>query len=132
MKPKFESSINIFGTKLQPCCQKPITGFYRNGNCDTGIEDKGIHTVCILVTNKFLEFSKSVGNDLSTPIPEFGFLGLKQGDQWCLCALRWLEAYEAKMAPLVLLESTHQKTLQYISYEKLKLYGVIKSEDLNN
>tara|TARA_B100000945_G_C20118117_1_gene473512 strand:+ start:149 stop:547 length:399 start_codon:yes stop_codon:yes gene_type:complete len=129
---KIENSINVFGGTLQTCCKNPITGYYRNGNCDTGIEDRGIHTVCIVVNDKFLEFSKSVGNDLSTPIPEIGFSGLKAGDKWCLCALRWLEAYEANMAPHVLLESTHQKTLEYVPYEKLKLYGVINSNDLNN
>ncbi len=132
MNNKIENSINVFGGTLQTCCKNPITGYYRNGNCDTGIEDRGIHTVCIVVNDKFLEFSKSVGNDLSTPIPEIGFSGLKAGDKWCLCALRWLEAYEANMAPHVLLESTHQKTLEYVPYEKLKLYGVINSNDLNN
>ena len=132
MKKNIEKSINVFGTKLKSCCKKPVTGFYRNGACDTGVQDKGIHTVCILVNNKFLKFSKSVGNDLSTPIPEFGFPGLKEGGRWCLCALRWLEAYEADMAPPVFLESTHQKTLEYVSYDKLKLYGIINSEDLNN
>ena len=117
-------SINVFGKELEICCEDPETGFFRNGMCDTCREDQGVHTVCILATEDFLIFSKSVGNDLSTPHPEFEFPGLKPGDRWCLCALRWQEAYEQGKAPPVFLESTHEKTLELIEFNLLQQYAV--------
>ena len=121
---KKKESINIFGKPLETCCNDPKTGFFRNGLCDTCKEDQGIHTVCILATEKFLEFSKAAGNDLSTPNPSFNFDGIKPGDKWCLCALRWKEAEEAGFAPPVLLESTHQETLKVIDIYKLQKFGI--------
>ena len=117
-------SINVFGKELEMCCKNPETGFFRNGMCDTCREDQGVHTVCILATEEFLKFSKSVGNDLSTPHPEFEFPGLKPGDRWCLCALRWQEAYEAGKAPPVYLESTHENTLKLVDFNLLQQYAV--------
>ncbi len=116
-KPK-----NVLGGELKCCCLKPLTGFYRDGFCKTGAEDRGSHTVCIRVTDDFLEFSKSRGNDLSTPRPEFQFPGLQDGDKWCLVALRWQEALEASVAPDVVLEATNEAALQYVSLEDLKKY----------
>ena len=117
-------SINIFGKELEICCENPNTGFFRNGMCDTCSDDRGVHTVCILATEEFLEFSKSVGNDLSTPHPEFEFPGLKPGARWCLCALRWQEAYEKGKAPPVFLESTHENTLKLVDFNLLQQYAV--------
>ena len=117
-------SINVFGKELEMCCEDPETGFFRNGMCDTCREDQGVHTVCILATEDFLKFSKSVGNDLSTPHPEFEFPGIKPGDRWCLCALRWQEAYEQGKAPPVFLESTHEKTLKIVDFNILQGYAV--------
>ena len=105
------ASRNVLGEPLEICSIKPMTGFYRDGCCDTGREDFGSHTVCAVLTSDFLEFSKSRGNDLSTPMPEFGFPGLKPGDRWCLCAPRWREAFEAKKAPRVVLRATHEAAL---------------------
>ena len=110
---------NIFGEALVPCGMDPITGFYRDGCCDTGPEDRGSHTVCVAVTDEFLAYTKSVGNDLSTPLPAHGFPGLKAGDRWCLCASRWLQAYEAGNAPRVFVQSTHQAALRLISLQVL-------------
>ena len=110
---------NIFGEPLIPCSTDPLTGFYRDGCCETGNEDLGTHTVCAVVDEAFLAFTKSRGNDLSTPIPAYDFPGLKPGDKWCLCTTRWLEAYKAGKAPKVVLEATHEKTLKYISLEEL-------------
>ena len=107
------------GEKLEVCCNSPKTGFFRNGSCDTCNEDVGVHTVCILATEEFLQFSKSVGNDLSTPNPDFQFPGVKPGDRWCLCALRWKEALEAGCAPKVELESTDEKALLIININDL-------------
>jgi len=118
---------NVLGTPLQTCSIAPMTGFYRNGCCDTGGEDMGIHTVCTQVTAKFLAFSKSRGNDLSTPIPHYGFPGLKPGEQWCLCAQRWKEALEAGMAPPVVLEATHMATLEFVDLEDLQRHAVKSS-----
>ena len=115
-------SINVFGKKLNSCCNNPKTGFFRNGLCDTCRGDIGVHTVCILVTKEFLLFSKSVGNDLSTPNPELQFSGLKPGDRWCLCALRWKQAYDNGMAPPVFLDSTHIETLKLIDLNILKKF----------
>jgi uncharacterized protein (DUF2237 family) len=115
---------NVLGTPLKPCSMKPLTGFYRNGCCDTGVDDLGLHTVCVRVTAEFLAFSQSVGNDLSTPNPYYAFPGLKPGDQWCLCALRWKEALDAGMAPPVVLEATHITTLEFVDLEDLKRYAL--------
>ncbi len=104
---------NVLGTDLETCSTAPLTGFYRNGCCDTGAEDMGVHVVCAQVTAEFLEFSKEAGNDLSTPRPEFGFEGLNPGDRWCLCADRWREAHEAGAAPPVVLEATHARALEW-------------------
>ena len=105
---------NIYGEELQSCCTDPMTGFFRDGSCHTNRMDQGTHVVCAVVTDAFLEFTKSRGNDLSTPRPEWQFPGLKAGDGWCLCALRWKDAYEAGVAPPVKLRSTHEKALEYI------------------
>ena len=110
---------NIFGERLITCSENPLTGYFRNGCCDTDDTDLGIHTVCIIASNDFLQFSKEVGNDLSTPMPEFGFDGVKDGDRWCLCALRWKEAFENNRAPMVVLEATNQRTLDLIHIEDL-------------
>jgi uncharacterized protein len=116
-------SRNVFGEPLQPCSSAPKTGFFRNGCCDTSPEDVGSHTVCVVATEEFLSFSRLQGNDLSTPVPEFGFPGLKAGDRWCLCAPRWQEAFEAKKAPRVVLRATHQGALAYCSLADLKRYA---------
>lgn len=113
-------SRNVLGGALESCCDDPVTGFYRSGRCDTGPEDQGIHCVCTMVDEKFLAFSKATGNDLSTPHPEFGFPGLQPGDRWCVCAARWLHAYEHEAAPPILLASTHERALEIIPLEILK------------
>ena len=113
-------SRNVLGGTLQICWLDPLTGFYRNGCCDTGVGDVGSHTVCAVMTAAFLAFSKSVGNDLSTPMPQFGFAGLQPGDRWCLCAPRWQEAFEAGQAPRVVLRATHEGALRYCSLADLK------------
>ncbi|MEB3162319.1 MAG: DUF2237 domain-containing protein [Prochlorothrix sp.] len=115
---------NVLGTPLQPCSVDPMTGFYRDGCCNTGAGDYGAHTVCAEMTAEFLAFSKAKGNDLSTPVPAYQFPGLKPGDRWCLCASRWKEALDAGMAPKVVLESTHASTLEYVSLTELKLHAV--------
>ena len=117
-------SRNVFGEKLVPCSTTPMTGFFRNGCCDTGPEDAGSHTVCVIVTDEFLEFSQSRGNDLSTPMPDFGFPGLKAGDRWCLCAPRWQEALEAGRAPRVVLRASHEGALSYCSLADLKKHAL--------
>ncbi len=114
---------NVLGTDLTDCSHDPLTGYYRNGCCDTGSGDMGVHTVCAIMTDEFLEFSKSAGNDLSTPMPEYGFAGLKPGDQWCLCAPRWQEAFLAGKAPQVQLEATHIATLEWASLSDLKAHA---------
>jgi uncharacterized protein (DUF2237 family) len=113
-------SINVLGGELETCSTSPKTGFFRDGCCNTGPDDLGLHTVCAEVTAEFLDFSKRMGNDLSTPRPEFGFPGLKPGDRWCVCAGRWKEAYEAQVAPPVVLEATHVNTLDVVSLNALK------------
>src|SRR5215210_5483895 len=113
------SGKNVLGEDLEDCCKAPMTGFYRNGRCDTGPGDVGVHVVCCRVTAEFLRFSRSAGNDLSTPFPEAGFPGLKPGDCWCLCAARWQEAFEAGMAPPVVLEATHERALRIVPLEVL-------------
>ena len=117
-------SRNVFGEPLQGCSTKPMTGFYRNGCCDTGAEDTGSHTVCVVVTDAFLTFSKARGNDLSTPQPDFGFPGLKAGDCWCLCAPRWKEALDASQAPHVVLRATHEGALEFCSLAELKSHAI--------
>lgn len=111
---------NVLGGDLAPCSLDPVTGFYRNGCCETGPDDVGMHTVCAIMTEGFLAFSKAAGNDLSTPRPEFQFPGLKPGDRWCLCAPRWMEALEAGVAPQVVLEATHEEVLAMTSLGILK------------
>lgn len=115
---------NVLGSALEPCSMDPLTGFYRDGCCNTGAEDRGVHTVCVLLTEQFLEFSKSQGNDLSTPQPVHGFPGLQPGARWCLCASRWQEAFEAGAAPEVFLESTHASTLEWVSLDDLRMRAV--------
>ena len=115
---------NVLGTELKPCSTDPVTGFFRNGCCETGPHDVGMHTVCAVMTESFLAFSKSVGNDLSTPRPELDFPGLKPGDRWCLCAPRWQEALEAGQAPRVVLQATHAGALKYCELADLKKYAV--------
>tara|TARA_B100000214_G_C23966830_1_gene628097 strand:- start:323 stop:700 length:378 start_codon:yes stop_codon:yes gene_type:complete len=119
---------NIFGEPLITCSNEPLTGFFRNGCCDTDDTDLGMHTVCVVVSNEFLLFSKAVGNDLSTPMPQFGFDGLKEGDKWCLCALRWKEALVNNVAPKVVLEATNEKTLKVIDIKELIKYSHEKSK----
>ena len=118
------SARNVLGEPLEICSFKPMTGFYRDGCCNTGREDIGSHTVCVVMTAEFLEYSKSHGNDLSTSVPEFGFAGLKPDDRWCLCAPRWQEAFEAGQAPRVVLRATHEAALTYCSFADLKRFAV--------
>jgi uncharacterized protein (DUF2237 family) len=117
-------SRNVLGERLEPCSIAPVTGFFRNGCCDTSAEDLGSHTVCAVMTAEFLAFSKSRGNDLSTPAPAFGFPGLKPGDRWCLCAPRWQEALDAGRAPRVALRATHEGALEYCALADLKRHAV--------
>ena len=124
---EMDESVNVLGEKLILCGDDPVTGFYRDGKCNTCNEDAGSHTVCIAASREFLEFSRFGGNDLSTPMPEYGFKGLKPGDSWCLCAARWLEAYENNMAPRIHLTKTHVKALEIVPIELLKKYAA----DLN-
>jgi uncharacterized protein len=115
---------NVFGEPLAVCCIAPMTGFYRTGCCETGPEDLGVHVVCVETTAAFLEFSKSRGNDLSTPLSDFGFPGLKPGDRWCLCAARWQEALEAGAAPRVVLSATHEAALEHVALADLKRHAL--------
>src|SRR3972149_9168249 len=115
-----EHARNVLGEKLQSCSERPLTGFFRDGCCNTGPEDVGVHTVCVVATAEFLEFSKARGNDLSTPMPESGFPGLKPGDRWCLCAPRWREALDAGRAPQVVLAATHEASLEFASLADFK------------
>lgn len=117
---EIDPSVNVLGEVLEPCSRDPMTGFFRNGCCDTNPMDRGSHTVCAVMTAEFLAFSKARGNDLSTPRPEFGFAGLKPGDQWCLCAARFLEAYEAGQAPRVKLTATHRRALDIVPIDALR------------
>ena len=114
---------NVFGEPLITCSTKPLTGYFRNGCCDTDNTDTGMHTICVIVNQDFLSFSKAVGNDLSTPMPQYGFNGLKDGDKWCLCALRWKEALINKMAPQVILEATNEETLKIVNIEDLIMHS---------
>lgn len=122
-RPGRAPSVNVLGGALQPCSLQPVTGFYRDGCCNTGAEDVGLHTVCVVLTEAFLAFSRAHGNDLSTPMPQYGFSGLKPGDRWCLCAARWKEALDGDAAPHVVLEATHAATLRVVSLDELKKYA---------
>ncbi len=119
-----EHARNVLGEKLLSCSEDPVTGFYRDGCCNVGPDDLGVHAVCVRLTAEFLEFSKARGNDLSTPMPQFGFDGLKPGDQWCLCAARWKEAFDANAAPRVVLRATHEATLEFVSLDELKKFAI--------
>ena len=122
-----DESINVYGERLETCSENPMTGFFRDGCCNTDTRDFGSHTVCVEVTDEFLEYSRSRGNDLVTPVPQFEFPGLKAGDRWCLCAARWLEAEQADVAPRVLLRRTHMRALEIVPLDLLRQYAV----DLN-
>ena len=122
-----EKQKNLLGDEIDSCCENPITGFFRDGFCNTDERDQGVHTVCVKMTEEFLNFSKSRGNDLSTPRPEFNFPGVKEGDSWCLCAERWAEAYEFNMAPKLYIKRTNIRTLCIVPLEILKKFAI----DLN-
>lgn len=124
---EMHDSVNVLNEPLQTCSVQPMTGFFRDGKCNTSDEDFGSHTVCIEASKEFLEYSRFKGNDLSTPVPEFGFSGVKPGDSWCLCASRWLEAYKDNMAPRVHLLRTHKRALEVVPFELLKEFAA----DLN-
>jgi uncharacterized protein (DUF2237 family) len=117
--------LNILGTALESCCNDPVTGYFRDGFCRTIQEDSGTHILCAVITQEFLDYTKSRGNDLSTPIPHWDFPGLKAGSKWCLCISRWLEAERAGKAPFVVLEATHKKALEYTTLELLKKYQLV-------
>ena len=117
-------SLNVYGEPLKPCSTDPMTGFFRDGCCNTSPEDMGIHTVCVQLTDEFLQFSKQQGNDLSTPNPQFDFPGLQAGDRWCLCATRWLQAYKAGKAPKVYTRSTHFRTMEVVDIKILKSHAL--------
>ena len=117
-------ALNVFGEPLAPCGLDPVTGFFRDGCCNTGYEDAGIHVVCARMTREFLEFSRKRGNDLTTPVPESGFPGLKPGDRWCLCVGRWKEALDAGAAPPVVLAATHEEALTVVALEDLKRHAL--------
>lgn len=119
---------NVLGGPLLPCSRDPVTGFYRTGDCRTGPEDGGCHAVCAVMTEAFLAFSKAAGNDLSTPMPHYGFPGLQPGDRWCICAPRWKEALDGGAAPPVILEATHEAALQYASRSILEEYAHYEEE----
>jgi uncharacterized protein len=119
-KKETTMATNVLGTELQACCFDPKTGYFRDGYCKTRMDDVGTHVVCAVVTQEFLTFTKSRGNDLETPFPQYDFPGLKPGDKWCLCVLRWKEAFDAGFAPPVVLESTHKVALKYVTLEDLK------------
>ena len=114
---------NVLGSSLIACSENPITGFFRNGKCDTRADDQGMHTVCVLMTEAFLEFSREHGNDLTTAMPEYGFPGLESGDYWCLCLSRWIQAYDAGMAPQIRLESTHASVLEFVELSRLEEFA---------
>ncbi len=119
-----DDSLNVFGEPLESCSEDPLTGFFRDGCCNTSKQDGGSHTVCAVLTEDFLEYSRTRGNDLVTPRPEFGFPGLKPGDRWCLCASRWLEAERQGVAPRVYLQATHRRALERVPLETLKPYAL--------
>ena len=119
-----DQALNVLGEPLAPCGLDPLTGFYRDGCCNTGYDDPGIHVICVRVTRKFLEFSRKHGNDLTTPVPAAGFPGLRPGNQWCLCAGRWKEALDAGVAPPVVLAATHEEALAVVPLAELKRYAI--------
>ena len=119
-----EDQLNIFNEPLEACSFDPVTGFFRSGCCETSEQDTGSHTVCAIMTEEFLKFSKSKGNDLSTPVPAFDFPGLNSGDRWCLCAARWLEAYEASSAPSIIAKATHRRAIETIPMEVIKEFAL--------
>lgn len=123
---------NVLGSNLRPCSSDPMTGFHRDGYCNCGPEDPGQHLICVEMSSDFLAFSKARGNDLSTPHPEYGFPGLKPGDHWCLCLLRWLEALEAGIAPQVDLEATHERVLQLVDLELLEQYALPRQSPMES
>ena len=124
-----DQSLNVLGGPLQPCSVDPLTGFYRDGCCNTGPDDVGRHTVCVVVTAEFLAMSRYLGNDLSTPQPRFGFAGLKPGNRWCLCAVRFLQAAQEMAAPRVVLAATHARTLDIVPLELLRAHAVEAQDD---
>ena len=119
---------NVLGTELELCCTAPMTGFYRDGYCRTGMQDHGLHLVCAIMTDEFLAFSKAAGNDLTTPMQEYQFPGLQAGDQWCLCVSRWKEALQAGCAPQVKLEATHISSIEFVSLEELQAHAIDQPE----
>ncbi len=119
-----EKAKNVLGTALKDCSTDPMTGFYRTGCCDTGPADRGLHVVCAQMTTEFLQFSKVMGNDLTTPMPEYGFNGLEPGDRWCLCAARWQEALEHNVAPPIILSATHEKALEVVGFDDLMAHAL--------
>jgi uncharacterized protein (DUF2237 family) len=119
-----DDALNVLGTPLVPCSYDPLTGYYRDGCCSTDEHDHGSHIICAKVTKEFLTFSSQKGNDLSTPVPEYRFAGLKPGDRWCLCALRWKQAFDAGVAPHVVLESTHAKALEFVTLAQLQAHAL--------
>jgi uncharacterized protein len=119
-----DPSVNVIGEPLEPCSSDPVTGYFRNGSCDTCAQDQGSHTVCAVMTGDFLAFSRSVGNDLSTPRLQYGFAGLSPGDQWCLCAARFLQAWRAGRAPRIRLRATHRRALEIVPLDVLREYAV--------
>ena len=121
---RVEEALNVLGEPLKPCSLDPVTGFYRDGCCNTGYEDVGIHVVCARMTREFLAFSRKRGNDLSTPVPDAGFAGLKPGDRWCLCVGRWKEALDAGVAPPVVLAATHEEALAVVPLDALKRHAI--------
>ena len=129
MTPRFPIAKNVFGEPLVPCSFNPVTGFFRDGCCKTCDDDVGEHLVCVVMTATFLAFSTSCGNDLSTPRPEWGFPGLQPGDQWCLCASRWVEAWRAGVAPKIVLESTNEEMLEIVSLEEMRKHAHVMSEE---
>ena len=123
-KKETNMATNVLGTALQPCCFDPKTGYFRDGYCKTRIDDVGTHVVCAVVTQEFLTFTKSRGNDLETPFPQYDFPGLKPGDKWCLCVLRWKEAFDAGVAPPIVLESTHKVALKHVTLADLQSHAI--------
>ena len=121
---EMDESLNVFGEPLESCGDDPVTGFFRDGCCNTSGQDVGSHTVCVALTDEFLQFSKSRGNDLTTPIPAYGFPGLKEGQRWCLCASRWREAHEEGKAPRVYLRRTHRRALETVPMDVLRRYAI--------
>ena len=117
-------ALNVLGTPLVPCSYDPLTGYYRDGCCSSGLEDTGSHVICARMTDEFLRFSLARGNDLMTPRPEYRFAGLRAGDRWCLCALRWKQAYDADVAPPVFLASTHQRALEFVTLAQLRACAI--------